>query len=269
MITIDDSPFNAYSIGLGNKLFIYMFNRLLAERTGYALNVPMTINKCHSGPRTPLQFECLPGTVLEQRWGVDDGVMRHKTIEQYAIELLEENTGVNSTGYFLRYDLYKPYVKRMREIYAPLYSNLTIRPKNEVAIMLRNSHIDPTFTLPISYYTSILDNMSFEKLYFSCEDPNRHIDLLKALEKYNPIFIEGDSMERLVILAGFQTLVLCQGTFGFWGGFMSEASTVYCPITTRGPNMTTDPLVNLIVDDDPRYVNIHVDTNFEIMKDYK
>ena len=135
--------------------------------------------------------------------------------------------------------------------------------------MLRNSMIDPTFTVPIEYYTSILDTLSITQLYYSAEKPSLHTKLLEALAPYNPIFIEGNSMERLVTLAGFETLITCQGTYGFWAGLMSEATRVYAPLTTHGPNKTTDPMFNLIVDDEERYTYIPIDNPPELMRDYK
>lgn len=43
--------------------------------------------------------------------------------------------------------------------------------------------------------------------------------------------------------------------------FLSKADKIYWPVTTIGPNQRKDPMVNLFVDDEDRYIKIPVNNS--------
>lgn len=264
MIRIDDALFASRGIMLGNKLFIYIMCRLLAEETGYDLqtNPVVLVRSDSKEPDKIIKFDDYPGIIVPEPFRYfDDGAFMGRNIKQFAEYILEENIAVMSSGYYLRYDLIKPYKDKVKSIYHNLFNNHEIRNDDEILIMLRNSRVDPTFKLPDEYYLEILEQNKFNKLYITCDVPSRHTNLLDKLKKYNPIVLGGDALEQMNYAINFKTIVACQGTFSFWSTFLSKADKIYWPTTTRGPNMMPEPnsTVNLFVDDEDRYINIPVD----------
>ena len=58
-----------------------------------------------------------------------------------------------------------------------------------------------------------------------------------------------------------ETIIASQGTYSFWTSLLSNAKTIIWPVTELGPNKTTDPNVDLVVNDEDRYKFIYVDND--------
>jgi hypothetical protein len=146
------------------------------------------------------------------------------------------------------------------------FKSLTLpnRNNNDMVIMLRNSNMADNFMLPDRYYTDIIEQETFDNLYISLDHRDKHVSLLEKLEKYNPIFIEGDILNLFSQITSFNKIIASQGTFSFWACFLSEAKIIYWPNTNDGPNSnnpTWGQLVNLKVDDEERYKHINININ--------
>lgn len=264
MIRIDDALFKAPGIMLGNKLFIYTLCRLLAEETGYDLQTdPVRLVRSDSKEADRIiKFDDHPGKmVTDVVHKFDDGAFIGKTIKQFADTILEKNVGAISTGYYARYELLQPYKDKVKSMHQGLFSNHELRNEDEVLIMLRDSRIDTTFKIPSDFYLSTLEQIKFNKLYIACDAPSRHTFLLNKLKHYNPVLLGGDALEQMNYVINFRTIIASQGTFSFWATFLSKADKIYWPVTTIGPNQRKDPMVNLFVDDEDRYIKIPVNNS--------
>jgi len=267
MIRIDDALFKSPGIMLGNKLFIYTLCRLLAEETGYDLQTDMVtlVRSDSKEPNRVIKFDDCPGKMVDDVvHRFDDTVFISKTIKQFAKELLEKNVGAISTGYYARYELLQPYKDKVKHMHQALFSNHELRNDDEVVMMLRDSHIDTTFKIPSDFYLSALEQIKFNKLYITCDNPARHTFLINKLKHYNPIVLGGDALEQMNHIINFRTIVAAQGTFSFWSTFLSKADKIYWPVTTMGPNKRTDTMVNLFVNDEDRYISIPVNNSRSI-----
>ena len=163
--------------------------------------------------------------------------------------------------------LFRDYIKPYKEMVKSYYSSLVLpkRNNNDIVLMLRNSRIDGTFVLPDEYYTNILDEENFDKLYISLDHIDKHTLLLEKLSKYNPTIIDGKIIDVFSQITSFNKIIASQGTFSFWACFLSNADKIYWPITNDGPNSgknsnnsVFNTYVNLVVDDEPRYEFINV-----------
>jgi hypothetical protein len=191
---------------------------------------------------------------------LDDRDMEHyKNIEKF-IEA-NPNSPIEILGYFTKYEYIKPHKEKIK-----LYYQSYIRPKrnnNDIVIMLRDSTQDARFVLPDEYYIDLLENENFDRLYVSFDHCHKHNTLFEKLKKYNPIYLESGIQTLFSEITSFNKIIACQGTFSFWACFLSNAETIYWPMTDDGPNSNNEKFiggVNLVVDDEDRYKFINLKT---------
>jgi hypothetical protein len=254
MITIGNE-FASSGRNLGNKLFTYGVSKIIADAHKYALNFPKPSYIQRNGVISSFPFFSNDGIrINEPSYYVSDRSMYELGINTIIEQSKNKNTFID--GYFIRYE----YVKNHKDKLLKIYETLIETPdnKNDVIILLRDSNADSTFKLPDDYYTNILDNMTFDNLYISFDHEEKHRTLISKLEKYNPTLLDLPILDLFKFITSKKTIIGCQGTFSFWGCWLSNAEKIYWPLTTKGPNLG-DWSVNLTVDDEERYVFINVD----------
>lgn len=254
MVELEKS-FASVGRNLGNKLFTYAVGSIIAKELDYSLIIPDNALIRRKGivglfPYKSIYRKEVNTPVLT----ICDGGMQKETVNG----VIQQGRGkkIKLTGYYLKYENIKPYKDHVRDLYSNLYEDFA-EPGSAI-ILLRNSTIDPTFTLPDKYYLDQLEGLNFNKLYISFDHFDRHRNLIDKLAKYNPILLDLDILELFKKITTMETIVASQGTFSFWASFLSNAKTIVWPVTKIGPNKTSDPNVNLIVDDQDRYNFIDV-----------
>jgi hypothetical protein len=256
MIKICDS-FASTSRNLGNKLFTYALARILSEELSLNVILPKDcfVQRCGV-------VENFPFYSVNNKNDITNPILYVHDLYLYNIGLTNfinnsKNYGILLDGYFLRYDYIKPYKNFIRSLYNILTKDL--KYNEDIIIMLRDSNADSTFCLPETYYLKILSEINFKTLYISFDHYNKHKNLIEKLQKkYNTILLDLNIIELMKEITSFKTIIACQGTFSFWASFLSNAQTIYWPITTIGPNKNSDIHVNLTVDDESRYKFINI-----------
>lgn len=268
--SVNDKYFSTYKKNFGNKLFIYGCSRIIADLLGYDLISPENalirreLNSTKSYHEQVFPFGSVKnGNIINHpiKEVYDNDIVDVKSIENLIKKY--PNHGFIIKSYFSKYDYIKPYKNMVKNYYKSI--TLPKRTDDSLVIMLRDSYADRTFKLPDSYYLDILEKENFSKLYVSLDHEIMHRNLLTKISHYDPIIIDGDIIDVFKTVTSFNKIVACQGTFSFWGSFLSEADIIYWPITTNGPNsgsnsesIVFNTYVNLLVDDEPRYKHIKV-----------
>jgi hypothetical protein len=100
---------------------------------------------------------------------------------------------------------------------------------DDVLVNVRLREFTPLgLTLDPIYYTSVLERMTFKKLYLMTDDPSdSYLDIFK---KYNPITVTGNGVEHFRKALGFKRIVMSNSTFCWWFTFVSEAKEIYFPM---------------------------------------
>lgn len=266
----DGGNFSTPKKNLGNKLFIYACSRIISHLTGLDLvspeNAEIRRELNGSGVYTtepfPFSGVSLGKKIEEPLVVIDDHTVIHMgTIEDMVRS--NPNKGFLIKSYFSKYDYIKPHKELVREFYKPITSPK--REDNSIVIMLRDSNIDRSFRIDDQYYIDILEQESFDKLYVSLDHVNNHLGLLNKLKKYDYELINGGIIDVFKQITSFNKIVACQGTFSFWASFLSDAETIYWPLTQDGPNSGNNSknavyntYVNLLVDDEIRYKKVNL-----------
>jgi hypothetical protein len=265
--SLEGVSFSTFRKNLGNKLFMYAIARITSDILECNLILPenplVRRELFHMGYQNEkFLMEGINNrkNIYGSKVTLDDRDMEHyKYIEKF-IEA-NPNRPIEILGYFTKYEYIKPYKEKIKLYYQPY-----IRPKrnnNDIVIMLRDSTQDARFVLPNEYYLDLLENENFERLYVSFDHCYKHNTLFEKLKKYNPIYLESGIQTLFSEITSFNKIIACQGTFSFWACFLSNAETIYWPITNDGPNSNNEKFiggVNLIVDDEDRYKFINLKT---------
>jgi hypothetical protein len=265
--SLEGGYFSTFRKNLGNKLFIYAYARVASDILDCNLILPknplVRRDLFHMG----YQNEKFIMEGIYNRKNIDGvkvtlddiDLINHKTLEKFLD--VNPNRPVEILGYFSKYEYIKPYKEKIKSYYQPYVR--TKRNNNDIVIMLRDSTQDARFVLPDEYYLDLLESENFERLYISFDHCYKHNTLFEKLKKYNPIYLESGIQTLFSEITSFNKIIACQGTFSFWACFLSNAETIYWPITEDGPNSNNEKFgggVNLIVDDENRYKFINLKT---------
>lgn len=253
MVTITND-FASVGRNLGNKLFTYAVGRIIAEKLNHKLSIPDNSKIQREGVVMDFPYKSINGKIIEyNELYVSDHSMNEHGID-FVIDN-GENRKIHLDGYFLKYQYIKKYKKQVKNY----FNDLTEKNdgKNDVIILLRDSNCDSSFKLPDEYYLNILNDLEFDNLYISCDHMNKHTSLLGSLSQYSPILLNDNIIDLFKFITKKNTIVGCQGTYSFWACFLSNAETIYWPLTKIGPN-SPSWCVDLYVDDEDRYKFIEI-----------
>lgn len=257
MIEITDYPFT--QVRLGNRLFIYTYARLLAEELGlYLPSTNLTLFKGNDCDRFIMNE--IPGIKYDTpHFNIEDNLAFTYDNISKVINLIKQyhnKSKIIISGYLPNFKYFKGYEHKIKQIYSNLIKPVSYNC-DEIAITLRKSYVDKRFYLPPQYYLNVIEKIKPKKIYLFADDINRHSSLIQKLN-YPYQIMSLTPVQQLTELTKFDTLILSQGTFCFFAGYLSNASKVYQPVTTTGPNSREEPLMDLIADD-IKYINIPVD----------
>ena len=259
----EGGSFSAPRKNLGNKLFIYAACKIMADLLDYDLEVPDNSQIQRMGNLEIFPYKSITGRKKIEEpstWICDRDVVLFGSLKKIAEAVNGRMLHTNAS--FTAYPLLKPYQNEVKFLYKDL-----VKPKrksNDIIILLRDSNHDKGFSLPYSFYTEILENERFDNLYVSCDHVNNHEHFFSDLKKYKPKYLNDLGVVDLFKeITTFDKIIASQGTFSFWATWLSNAETIYWPLTDTGPNSYhNNPNayydVNLKVENEDRYKFIDV-----------
>jgi hypothetical protein len=84
-----------------------------------------------------------------------------------------------------------------------------------------------------SYFKLVLDQISFDRLFISSDNPF-HV-LTEEFDKYDPIRVENENpLKTMALVSRFNRIAISESTFSWWASYLSEAEEIYFPISVSG-----------------------------------
>lgn len=228
---------------LGNTLLKYFFGFVITRRTEanfftrFKLNIPF-IEEKYSDRTT------FDGTLLENWNGNTYTLLLNdkeisKDLDGIATELF--NSGcqhINVSGYYQNVNYYIPYVHVIRHIFKnnDHYLKLTenIDTSGTGLLIRKDDIINSPHELPDDWYIKMANKFKDTQIYFS-SDTIHHPVCQTLAREYGAKFIQANSLDTILVFSQFKNLILSQGTFSWWAGFLNE-DNVYSMIPDSGWN---------------------------------
>lgn len=239
---------------LGNQMFQYCLARILAERLGYATDMDLPFNNAKKSKGRIIK------TPVERLSG-------HK-INLKQILNNDQHRRIFLNGYFQRYEYYKSH-KNDIWVWFHIKEHYKKPGANDLVIHVRGGDLynkganTQHVPCPLSYYTSIIDQAYYNKLYIVTEKPDDII--VQAIKKRHLCKIISQSvMEDYYFMLHATKLVLSVCTIAWWAGWLGKAKEVHYPqIGYWHPNSVRNE-IDLIVDEE-RYVyhDLGIQDNWE------
>jgi hypothetical protein len=206
---------------LGNRLYMYAAGRLMAQKLGVALQS----EPLEGFPRTRDVLEGVSigvaGAYPATKVNGADPIPSWPEVEHLRGKSIEIEHGFVNSRYFVNdRDLIRSWFwsKPLMEV-----------DPDDVLVNVRLREFTPYgLTLHPSYYLTVLERMSFKKLYLMTDDPSD--PYLGFLSKWNPIPVTGYGPEHFFKALAFKRIVMSNSTFCWWFTFVSEATEIYLPM---------------------------------------
>lgn len=201
-----------YSGRLGNNLFQYVAAYIFAKKFNLKISSGVVENK----------FD-LPVLIGEETnlpiINVDDNNF---------MELLESEYLTPAHYRFVGYYQNKNFILKYGSEIKSLF-NLTFidTPKDEVFVAYRIGDINgERQMLPIEYYQEALQNINVKNGYIT-SDTLDHPNVIQLANEFNLKFYNKSPLETIDFAKNFNNLVLSEGSFSWWMGFLSSAKNIY------------------------------------------
>lgn len=207
-----------YQGRLGNNLFQYAAAYIFARKFGFALSARM--------PNSIFELPLPTTTGIEK----SDSLLR-ETIEvgnENFMALLRQDSVKNAhyrfKGFYQLRDFILEHGDEIRGMFSLDYQE---QNPSDVFVAYRIGDIaNLRQMLPIQYYQEALTRLGAKSGYITSDSPD-HPNVKKLSEQFN-LKVFRDTADRTIDFAkNFDNLVLSEGSYSWWIGFLSKAKNIY------------------------------------------
>jgi len=201
-----------YSGRLGNNLFQYVAAYIFAKKFNLKISSVIVENNFDL---PSLSGDVTGGNIID----VDDNNF---------MTLLESESLTPYHYRFVGYYQNREFILKYRNEIKSLFKlNFTNFPKDEVFVAYRIGDINgERQMLPIEYYQEALRNINVKSGYIT-SDTLYHPNVVQLANEFNLKIYNKSPLETIDFAKNFNNLVLSEGSFSWWMGFLSSAENIY------------------------------------------
>jgi hypothetical protein len=240
----------------GNQLFPYFTARIISENLKFKLYGPTEADREFMLRGIDLNYD-QPGYAHHDAPVQHLG--NHSLSDDFChpdfeiAEVINDNTPrkIILDGYFQRKKFYIPFRDNIKKWFnaTPYLTNNT-----DIAIHIRlGDLLCPNLRkhlLPTEYYEEAIRLCLPGKITI-CTDYPEHESIQYMLKKYNASIFNDTEKNTISFLSAHNNLILSQGSFSFWSGFLCDGNNIINAIPKTGWNSTVDDIgVDLLLSEE-------------------
>ncbi len=201
-----------YSGRLGNNLFQYAAAYIFANKFNLRISSGVVENKFDL---PLLTGETTGGPIID----VDDSNFMN-LLESESIEPAH----YRFVGYYQNRDFILKYRDEIKSLFNLTFTDTS---NDQVFVAYRIGDINgERQMLPIEYYRAALQNIGSHDGYITSDTPD-HPNVLQLANEFNLKIYNESPLETIDFVKNFNNLVLSEGSFSWWMGFLSSAKNIY------------------------------------------
>jgi hypothetical protein len=202
-----------YSGRLGNNLFQYVAAYIFAKKFNFKLITDIVENKFNIPPLN------------------NESNYHNKIIDVSDDNFLNllNSTSVEPAHYrFIGYYQIKKFILEYRDEIKKLFNLLFLSvPKDDVFVVYRIGDIlGERQMLPIEYFKESLIKMNCKNGYITSDSPE-HPNVKQLISEFNLTLYNDTPINTIDFAKNFNKLILSEGSFSWWIGFLSNAKKIY------------------------------------------
>lgn len=247
----------------GNQLFPFFFGKIISENLKFQLTGPtnsdpeftlfgidLGYNKSeYASYEAPIQYinnHSQDNKLSNLDYNISD-IINDTTPRKIVLD-----------GYFQKKYFFIPYKERIKQWFNMTPFNIDL---NDAAIHIRIGDLtignNTKHLLPNEYYEYAATLINFNKLSICTDTPNAPI-VKHLISKYDATIFHDNEKNTISFLAQHNNLILSQGTFSFWSGFLSNGNNIINAKPKTGWNSITDDCgIDLLLQGD-NYKYVHL-----------
>lgn len=141
------------------------------------------------------------------------------------ISMFLEKTSIPCKNYIINGFFQTQEISELIRTYKSELFNLDYEKKDGIFLHYRIGDIEHNMS-PLSYYEKAINLLgSNNKIYISSDTPN-HKNILKLCSKYDCEIVSLNPVETIKFGKNFKKIILSEGSFSFWVGFLSSDSEI-------------------------------------------
>jgi len=201
-----------YSGRLGNNLFQYVAAYIFAKKFNLKISSNIIENKFGLPTLTGVQN-------INPTINVDDFNFLSLLDSDYL-----KPAHYRFVGYYQSRDFILKYGSEIKSLFK---LNFIETPKNQVFVAYRIGDINgERQMLPFEYYQDALKKLNTKDGFITSDTPD-HPNVIKLMNEFNLTLYDNSPLETIDFAKNFNNLVLSEGSFSWWIGFLSNAKNIY------------------------------------------
>jgi|TARA_B100000073_G_scaffold64767_1_gene47886 hypothetical protein len=246
----------SYGGYLANQMMQYAVARILSNKTKYFLDgVPPIEGKfidLNPPENNDIRYSNNEMMIGNDVWSIDyDSISKHKGL-------------IHFYGYFQRYSNIKYHKEYVKNLYS-FEKDKNLYDDNLIAVHIRlGEYCRHNNQLPKEYYVDCIRKSKKKAIIYTDQPTHPYVQEIESLvdcdiSSSDKTWVEKKSptqWDDFVKMASHKHIIISQSTYSWWAAWLSDATTIYYPLSYKNYWSHNGNDIDFTVDDEDRYIYV-------------